>query len=128
MNLVIRREGGRENYIMQVKLMWKKVQLQWCLHSVANVPGSSRRLPIYIEKTPKMRPLLISVASNLHRFFSVYSGPYHKILNVLLHQVALGGDQHRSPKSIQICVVQLIGHAVDFVRCIHMNVSKKTSQ
>lgn len=42
---------------------------------------------------------------------------------MLLYQVVLGGDQHRSAKSIQVCVVQLVGHAINFVRCVHVDVS-----
>lgn len=47
---------------------------------------------------------------------------YHNILNVMLNQVVLGGNEHRSAKCIQICVVQLVRHAINFVRCIYMNV------
>lgn len=54
--------------------------------------------------------------------------PYHNILNVVLHQVVLGGDQHRSAKGIQICIVQLVWQTINFVRCVHMDVSDWTIQ
>lgn len=80
----------------------------------------------------KRRPLLIWITSNLrHRAWIVvffYGASYHKILNVLLHQVVLGGHQHWPPKGVQVCIVQLVWHATDFVRCIHMNVSEKIRQ
>lgn len=41
----------------------------------------------------------------------------------MLHQVVLGGDQHWSAKSIQVCIVQLVWHAINFIRCVHVDVS-----
>lgn len=46
----------------------------------------------------------------------------------MLHQVVLGGNQHWAAKGIQICVMQLVWHAINFVRCIHVNVSEETRQ
>lgn len=54
-----------------------------------------------------------------------YCSSYHNILNVMLHQVVLGGDQHRSAKGIQICVVQLVRHAINCVRCVQVDVSDR---
>lgn len=42
---------------------------------------------------------------------------------MLLHQVVLCSYQHWSTKCVQICVMLLVWHAVDFVRSIHMDVS-----
>lgn len=57
-------------------------------------------------------------------FFNFLS--YHNILNVLLHQVVLGGNQYRPAKRIQIRVVQLVWHAIDFVWRLHVDVSDET--
>lgn len=53
---------------------------------------------------------------------------YHNILNVMLHQVLLGGDQHRSAKGVQVRVMQLVWQAVNFVRCVHVDVSEGTRE
>lgn len=42
---------------------------------------------------------------------------------MLLHQVAFCGHQHRTAKRVQVRVVLLVGHAIDFVRRVHVNVS-----
>lgn len=55
----------------------------------------------------------------------LFRSSYHNILDVMLHQVVLSGDQHRSAKSIQICIMQLVWHAINFVRCIHVDVSDR---
>lgn len=49
---------------------------------------------------------------------------------MLLHQVVLSSYQHRSAKRVQVRVVQLVWHAVNFVRCVHVDVSDlyKTKQ
>lgn len=44
----------------------------------------------------------------------------------MLHQVLLGGDQHRSAEGVQVRVMQLVWQAVNFVRCVHMDVSEGT--
>lgn len=44
----------------------------------------------------------------------------------MLHQVRFGGDQHRSAERVQVGVVQLVWQAVDFVGCVHVDVSGGT--
>lgn len=53
---------------------------------------------------------------------------YHNILNVLLHQVILCSNQDWAPKGVQVCVVELVWHTINLVRCIHMNVSVNIRQ
>lgn len=59
----------------------------------------SRWLPplLHINK-----PLTIVAAQDCMLFYHL---SYHNILNVLLHQVVLGGNQHWSAKCIQICIM-----------------------
>jgi len=61
-------------------------------------------------------------------FPSLSTWSYHNILNVMLHQVVLGGDQHWSAKRIQIRVVQLVWQAINLVRRLHVDVSERTSE
>ena len=73
-----------------------------------------------------MVKLFLNTANHPSVYYNMpKSVSYHKILNVLLHQVVLCGHQHWSAKSIQICVVQLVWHAIDFVWCIHMDISDR---
>lgn len=51
---------------------------------------------------------------------------YHDILDVMLHQVGLGGNQHRPAKRVQVGIVQLVGQAVNFVGRVHVDVSGGT--
>lgn len=48
---------------------------------------------------------------------------YHNVLNVLLHQIVLGGHQHRSAKGVQVSVMQLVLTAGDGVGSVHVDIS-----
>lgn len=52
------------------------------------------------------------------------STAYHHVLDVLLHQVALGGYQYGATKGVQVSVVQLVRVTVHRVRCVHMDISR----
>lgn len=40
----------------------------------------------------------------------------------MLHQIVLGGNQHRAAEGIQICVMQLIRHSINLIRCVQVDV------
>lgn len=40
----------------------------------------------------------------------------------MLHQIVLGGNQHRAAEGIQICVMQLIWHSINLVRRVQVDV------
>lgn len=46
----------------------------------------------------------------------------------MLHQIVLGGNQHRAAEGIQICVMQLVWQPVNFIRRVHVDVSDATQK